>query len=242
MTVRTIQDLGFDSVDAYQRFHGLVPDGLVGPITQRSLDAPRFCAYPDRMDLGNSICRWGKRSLVYGFRGDLPGISRDDMRRAFQIAFDRWSAVCDIRASHIGDSSQAADIVIDTGRIDGPSGTLAYSELPCGSQDRQLKQKYDTSEPWVIADNVPSYRIDLGRVATHEVGHVIGVPHIGSGNLMAPTYSTRIHSPQAGDIQEAQARYGPPRVQPPPVDPGDGDPDAEFIWVKIPKSFVVRGL
>lgn len=236
-----ITDLGFDSVEAYQRFHGLVPDGVVGPVTRRSLDAIRFCKLPDRMELGGSVCRWGKRLLRYGFSGTLPGIEVEDMRRAFQIAWDRWTAVCDIRAEHIGTSGDPADVVIGTGPIDGGSGTLAYSELPCGSRDRQLQQKYDTGEAWVIADNVPAYRIDLTRVACHEIGHVIGIPHIGTGNLMAPTYSTRIHAPQPGDIAEAQARYGPPRVAPPPVDPGDGD-DGESIWIKIPRTWVVKGL
>lgn len=232
----TFADLGFATLADYQRFHGIADSGELDSITQRSLTAPRFCGLPDNMALGGQILRWGKKVLRYGFTGKLPGIELEDMRRAFQIAFDRWSAVCDLKASHIGDSGEAADIVIGTGRIDGVSGTLAWSELPAGSQDRQLKQLYDHGEPWVIADKVPAYRIDLIRVACHELGHAIGIEHIGPGNLLAPVYSNSINKPQPGDITEAIRRYGPPRVQPPPATPG-GD-DEEFIMVKLPRAWV----
>lgn len=226
-------ELGFKTLSEYQAFHKLMPTGDLDPVTERSIELPRFCALPDKMELGGQILRWGKKSLRYGFSGKLPGIEIEDMRRAFQIAFDRWSAVCDIQASHIGDSGAAADIIIGTGAIDGPSKTLAWSELPNGS-DQPLNQKYDNGEPWVIADSVPAYRIDLIRVACHELGHAIGISHIGPGNLMAPTYSTTINKPQPGDIQEAIARYGPPRVTPTTPNPDD----EERVMISVPRSWV----
>jgi hypothetical protein len=239
-----LESLGFKTLEEYQEFHGLKPDGNLGPVTLRSLEAPRFCAYPDKMAIGGVNCRWNKRLITYGFKGVLPGVTQEDMRRAMQIAFDRWSAVCNLRAQHAGIGAQTADIIVETGRIDGASGTLAWSELPCSGTDRTLRQKYDNGEPWVLADDVPQYRIDLIRVMCHELGHAIGIEHIGSGNLMAPTYSTRINGPQAGDIREAVARYGPPTATPPPKPdvPTDPPPAEESIWVQIPKSWVVKGL
>lgn len=82
-------------------------------------------------------------------------------------------------------------------------------------------QRFDHMETWcyVSGTAVPrDMRIDLGRVACHELGHVLGIPHIQAGNLMQPTYSYSIWTPQAGDIAEAQGRYGKP-VNAPPTPP-----------------------
>ena len=230
------RELGFDSLEEYQQFHGLVPDGRLDGPTVRSLEIPRFCGLPDHMELGEGLPRWGKKALSYGFTGTLPGIGMDDMKRAFQIAWDRWAAVCDIKASYVKSPTDVADVVMATGRIDGASSTLAWSELPGNGTTRQLQQKYDDQEAWVIADSVPNYRIDLIRVACHEIGHVIGIPHIGPGNLLAPTYSTSINKPQSGDMAEALKRYGPPVTTPTtPTDPTGN----EYLLIKIPKSWVV---
>lgn len=66
---------------------------------------------------------------------------------------------------------------------------------------------------------MPTNVIDLCRVAVHELGHMIGIPHLSVGNLMAPTYSTGIATLQGGDIAEAVSRYGPPVNPPTPVPP-----------------------
>jgi hypothetical protein len=229
------RELGFPDLESYQSFFGLMPSGEADGPTVRSLEIPRVCGLPDNMELGEGLPRWGKKILSYALGGELPGITLEDTKRAFQTAWDRWSAVCDIKASYIKSAGQAADVVIATGTIDGASSTLAWSELPGNGTIRQLKQKYDSAEPWVIADNAANYRIDLVRVACHEIGHVIGLAHLGPGNLLAPTYSSSINKPQDGDIFEAQKRYGPPVVQPPP-----SGPDAsQWIMIRLPKEYLV---
>lgn len=224
-----VKELGFDSIADYQNFHGLVPDGGLDNPTLRSLEIPRFCGRPDFEALGEGLPRWGKKVLTYAIQGQLPGIQLEDVKLAFQMAFDRWSAVCDIKASHIKKASEAIDIAIATGKIDGASSVLAWSELPGNGTLAQLQQKYDHQEAWVIADRVPNYRIDLIRVACHEIGHAIGIPHIGPGNLLAPTYSSTINSPQSQDIAEGIKRYGPAHIA--PTDPTV--PAGENVWVKI---------
>lgn len=96
-------------------------------------------------------------------------------------------------------------------------GVLAQSELANGRDGRKTQQ-YDSTERWVVSDRPANAQIDLARVACHELGHFIGIPHIAAGNLLQPTYDVRIRGPQGGDIAEARARYGPPAVKPPPDD------------------------
>jgi hypothetical protein len=50
--------------------------------------------------------------------------------------------------------------------------------------------------------------IDPLRVLTHEFGHVLGIGHGPKGSLMYYEYS-EVATPQAWDIAEAVARYGP---------------------------------
>ncbi len=208
-------------VRAYQKFHQLEVDGWVGPQTKASLEAPRFCGLPDVMpiQLTQSLCRWNKRQLYWAMAGQLAGITAEQRQQAYTLAWSYWSEVCNIGA--VWSSTVNADVLMSAGAIDGGLGTLAWSELPCAGDDRPLRQLYDTSEQWVIAEGAtPAGQIDLVRAACHELGHALGIPHITTGNLMAPIYSPIIRKPQAGDIIEAVQRYGPPAGPPlPPVPP-----------------------
>lgn len=167
-------------------------------------DRPRWPAFIKRL-------RWS-------FTGPLlQPFSDIELKGCFEEAWRRWSSVCNLTAEYVSNAA-TAHVVIGFGAIDGPSKVLAYSELADGTE-RTKRQTYDSSERFTIADNPPADRIDLIRVATHEIGHVIGIPHIGTGNLMAPTYSQQIRGPQTGDVAEAMARYGPAVPVTPPQPP-----------------------
>lgn len=230
-----IAELGFASVAEYQVFHGLPVTGMIDDATIVSLEIPRFCAVKDKLDVGEGMPRWGKHDLTYSMLGSLPQIPLESMKRAAQIAFDRWAAVCDIRASHIKTPAEAADIVMNVGSIDGPGSVLAWAELPGNGTTRQLKQMYGRDEAWVIADTSPLGKIDLIRVMCHELGHSLGSAHLPAGNLLAPTYSSNINKPQAGDIVTMVQRYGPPKAVVPPPPAGD---ENLWVWIRVPKDQV----
>lgn len=189
------------------------------------MDDIQICGLPETLILGVSSRRNPQASWFV--TNGLPGIPLDQLEASVQAAFNLWSQVANCQGSKAPSQSQA-DLIITPARLDGPMGVLADCELPGPSVQRM---RLDNGERWTIhiGSNVPQGLIDLQRVLAHELGHFWGIGHIQNGNLMAPTYSTRIESPKSGDIQEIQGRYGPPVVNN-PTHPDE--PDRMVIYGK----------
>ncbi len=207
------------AVRAYQKFHGLKVDGWPGPVTERSLRQLRICGLPDRITMRSGrLCRWPMKRITWTVSGRLPGISVADHKAVFAEAWKMWSDVCDIDPVYTR-NARTANVVMGSGRIDRAGGTLAESELPCGvDENSQLQQLYDIHEPWGIVEPLGPGQIGLGGTAGHEVGHALGIPHLGRGNLMQPTHDRLIQRPQPGDIAEIVRRYGERAAPPPSTD------------------------
>lgn len=187
-------------------------------------DGIALCGVTEQAGLGEQMPKWPSLDVTWGIAAGLPGFAADSFRSAATEAFARLSRVCGVRPRFIADAS-SANIILGIQTI-GPGGVLADCEIPTmRSMQQQCRMRIDTAEAWCISDNPPPNKIDLVRVIAHEASHGLGVFHIGSGNLMAPTYSARIKEPQAGDIAELVARYGIPTAQPTPVDPPASDDD-----------------
>lgn len=179
------------------------------------IDNIPFCSLPTALSVvaQQTQARWPQKRIGWTILRLFPGVTADVQRRACEDAFTAWAAVCGVEPYFEATAANAL-ILIGTRGIDGPGGVLAESQLPNGTL-RPVQQWYD-SERWVVAADPPPGTIDLLRVLMHEIGHALGIGHIESGNLLQPTYSLRIRAPQAGDVREAQARYGPPAKTPPP--------------------------
>lgn len=185
----------------------------------------RICGVADDgLEASPAISRWPSPDIRWHVTnpGGFHGLDASAVLAAFRWAWGEWAKVCGIRPA---ESAAGPHVLIECALIDRPGDVLAWSELADGTS-RQKRQRYDSQEPWVSVQGpgVPSMMIDLGRVACHEIGHVLGIPHIARGNLLQPLYSPAIWTPQRGDIAEAQARYGPPLpdVPPPPPPPPGG--------------------
>lgn len=202
----------------YAAFHALAST----KDAEDHMEAPRFCSHPDVMEARATVCKWQNKNISWSVTATPPGLAQEAVVEAYTEAFRRWSKVCGIIPQYNPGNPQAM-IVMGVRSIDGSFGVLAESELPCGNV-RQCRQWYDSGEQWGIFDGrgPGGRKIDIIRVATHELGHALGMDHIGAGNLLAPTYSESIWEPQAGDIREMQGRYGPPSATPPPPPPAGG--------------------
>jgi hypothetical protein len=207
------------AVRAFQADHGLTADGWAGPQTRRALLDPHshFCGVVERLEQTDRLCRWPHSEISWTLAGRLPHLSDQDQKDVFHQAWELWAQVCGVQPRYTA-NARTAHVVIGAGGIDRSGGTLAWSELPCGPV-RQLQQKYDTQETWVIAEHPARHEIDLLRVAAHEIGHVLGIPHLREGALMAPAYNPAVRRPQAEDIHEAVRRYGPPLASSPETPP-----------------------
>jgi hypothetical protein len=193
------------AIREYQRFHGLDPNGQVNPQTAHVLERRR-CGLPDfNFSAGDRVCKWPHRDIKYYADIKLPGISDEQAKQAYDIAFAQWAAVCNIEPVPV-DSHTKANIYARSGvgkknGLDNRGGTLAWSELPCDVHENiQLDQMYDEAEAW-------SFNMAVA-VICHEVGHALGLPHLANGNLMAPYYDPNVTAPQEGDIREIVDLYG----------------------------------
>lgn len=179
-------------------------------------DNARFCAVEDTMGVGE-MCKWPNPSVTWGIADVLPGFTFESFKAAIELAWSEWVRVCGIRPQFITNSNPNISIGLQTLT---PYGVLADMQLPCGLASNVGQTRFmriDTTENWVVAENPPGNAIDLVRVVRHELGHAIGIPHIGMGNLMAPTYSSTLSKVQSGDIVEAFARYPVVSTPPPPT-------------------------
>jgi hypothetical protein len=206
---------------AYQSFFGISKTGVVDLHTQKSILHPRFCGHPDVMSMTTeNLVQWplDGRPITWCITSEFPTLSKQDAADAYKWAFDQWMAVCGIDVRY-NPNEKTASILVRVQPIDGRAGVLAQSQLPNGTRDQPMEQFFDSSEPFVFKESTLPHEVDIGRVACHENGHVIGINHIDAGNLLQPMYDYGIRVPQAGDIEEAQKRYGPPKISAPNPSP-----------------------
>lgn len=196
-----------------------------------------ICGTPTRLAATNRPCRWDKTNwdgakwvgtpAPLQLTWALDGLS-EQFVESIEWAWDEWMKVCAIEVAQVTNPRDA--MIRYTGkRIDGRSGTLAWAQLPCGS-DRQLETRMDLADAWFLdPESAPSGgRIHAGAVACHEAGHLLGLEHEQdpqTQSLLDPMYVPHIRTPQQWDIAQVVLRYGPrlttPNPKPDPPLPQD---------------------
>jgi len=145
----------------------------------------------------------GERYLSAVTGLNLSSLDPDDISACYatemRAAFVRWSEVCDISFEEVDDLALAeVQIYFSTSTlITGGIGFPAFADEGCADFATRM-----------IIDVSNSACSDMTNVALHEIGHLIGLGHVGSENIMFPSITGRAEL-QPGDIAGAQAIYGP---------------------------------
>jgi hypothetical protein len=224
-------EIGKAAVATFQKDFGeaLKLDGELGEKTLRAMATPRCGCTAEMMRTENArLQAWPKRDwkadpLTYRFVKYVSGIDELTIRGLAKQGAELWMEACGIwiREAKAGEKE---DVTISVGQgrrdnFDGPSGTLAWAEVA------GRLMMFDGGENWTVDGN----GIGWLEVFDHEFGHTLGILHQPDGNLLAPFYKRGLYKPQAGDIAEAQARYGKPLPKDePPVDPKP--PETGTLW------------
>jgi hypothetical protein len=184
-----------------------------------------FCALRMGHSLdARTLSKWPGRDVTVGIVKPIPGLTRADQAGVIDDVAQRWGAVSGLRLRYVS-NFRTAMVRMDSGRIDGPGGTLARSELPAPGV-QFTRQLYDAGElRWSLALRPAVREIGAHHVVAHEIGHAVGIGHGPAGCLMAPIYDPAVYEPRDWDAREARARYGAPpalRDTAPPALPSAG--------------------
>ncbi|XP_039122937.1 metalloendoproteinase 1-MMP-like [Dioscorea cayenensis subsp. rotundata] len=142
-------------------------------------------------------------------------IPRAEIRAILRRAFDRWSRVIPVNFIESEDY-ESADVKLaffagdhgDGEPFDGVLGVLAHAFSPMSG-----RLHFDAAERWAVDFGKEDSRVavDLESVATHEIGHVLGLAHSTVHDaVMYPSLSPRKRKTEltADDVEGVQALYG----------------------------------
>jgi predicted Zn-dependent protease len=196
-------------------------------------------AYPDTSGSSNSSgygwsgYKWAQSSdgyyhITYSYydvlNGQLNGLSASTVKEVIQEALGLWASYAPLIFTETTDSgvndttdqsysaSGSADIRFASTYIDGANNTLAYTYYPSSTSDGLSGDViFDNSENW---STNPKNGLDLLEVATHEIGHALGLGHsYDTSAIMYPYYAGRFSGLGTGylsssDISAIQSVYG----------------------------------
>ena len=159
--------------------------------------------------------KWGRKHFRYFMAGrDTGELDAEVWDRQFRLSFDAWSEVTPLTFEQVGRTDEH-DIVISVGgrrkeNFGKRGGVLAWAQLPpTRNFDGTLLSKFDLAENWVLPESKEA-GIILRSVATHEIGHLLGLHHSADPDALMFPYVNDALKPRSDDIAKIQRLYGKP--------------------------------
>uniref|UniRef100_G3W9L4 Matrix metallopeptidase 21 n=1 Tax=Sarcophilus harrisii TaxID=9305 RepID=G3W9L4_SARHA len=213
------------AIAMFQSFSQLPVTGQLDKATLAAMNQPR-CGVPDRLRaFSRRLLRW--RLVGEGYSSQL---SVEEQRFIFKLAFRMWSEVSPLKFKE--------DRLSPAARVDIKLGFGRGRHLGCSRPFDGSGQEF--AHTWIFGDihfdddehfTSPSSDtgISLLKVALHEIGHVLGLPHLDrSGSIMRPNYSPQEAALELGwaDRKAIQSLYGS----------CEGPFDTAFDWIRKEKT------
>ncbi|TGE02682.1 Hint domain-containing protein [Methylobacterium nonmethylotrophicum] len=156
--------------------------------------------------------KWGSNvagspggTITWSFDATVPNSFTSDVTRAFA----QWSAAGNIQFQQVASN---ASITFTYGALDGPGNTAGLASYSFSNGViTSSRITIDNAEGWQTAGAgvVSGTNFPLYLIATHEIGHSIGLDHYTGGPaVMNPTISASFTGLQPSDVNGVRALYG----------------------------------